>query len=130
MEPRVERDMRQVLDDHLSLRERGELDADLRRNYHEKVTMLTPTGAYHGHDGVRECADLLYRAIQDPERYEYSSIVCDDRVALLEWSAEGEGMRIADGVDAFVIEDGLIRVQTIRYTVTFSDISQAFGAGA
>ena len=115
----------EVLESHLRLREEGDLEADIERNYHPEVTMLTPLGAFHGHDGVRECASQLYEAIQDPNSYEYSSIVCDDRVALLEWSAASGDMRITDGVDTFVIEDGLIRVQTIRYTVTFSDLSQA-----
>lgn len=55
-------------------------------------------------------------------------MVCDERVALLEWSSESDGMSITDGVDSFLIEDGLICVQTIRYTVVFKDLSQAFNA--
>lgn len=120
-----ERDTRAVIEDHLKRREEGDLEADLRRNYAEDVVVLTPTRVGRGHEGVRECAELLYRAIQDAQTYEYSSIVCDDRVALLEWSASGENMQISDGVDSFLIENGLICVQTIRYTVTFKDLSQA-----
>ena len=123
--PAAGRAIKDVLDSHLALREEGDLEADLRRNYHRSVTVLTPTGVYHGHDGVRDCAKVLYDAIRDPGSYEYSSIICDDRVALLEWAAESEQMKITDGVDSFLIEDGLICVQTIRYTVTFSDLSQA-----
>lgn len=114
-----------MLDDHLSLRERGELEEDLRRNYHPDVVILTRAGGGRGHDGVRESAKLLYEAIEDAHSYEYDSVVTTDRVALLEWSARGEEMAISDGVDTFLIEDGLIHVQTIRYTVAFSDLSQA-----
>lgn len=70
--------------------------------------------AGYGHDGVRECAELLYRAINEPGAYRHSALRCDDRVALLEWSANCAGMQVADGVDAFLVEDGLIHVQTIR----------------
>lgn len=119
-----QRDIREVLDDHLALREAGDLEEDLRRNYHENVVVLTPSRMGRRHDGVRECADLLYRALHSSD-FEYSSIISDDRVALLEWSARGDGMDIVDGVDSFLIEDGLICVQTIRYTVQFSDLSQA-----
>ena len=35
----------------------------------------------------------------------------------LEWGAEGGGNRIQDGIDTFVFRDGLIRVQTVRYTL-------------
>jgi hypothetical protein len=38
-------------------------------------------------------------------------------ILLLEWSAEGGGNRIEDGIDTFVFRDGLIRVQTVRYTL-------------
>ncbi|MDQ2631391.1 MAG: nuclear transport factor 2 family protein [Actinomycetota bacterium] len=119
------RGIEEVLKDHLRLRERGELEQDIRRNYAPDVVLLTPTGSFHGHQGVRDSAQLLYKAIQDPECYQYDSIVCDDRVALLEWSARTEEMSITGGVDSFLIEDGKILVQTIRYTVTFSDLSQA-----
>jgi hypothetical protein len=119
------RTCREVLDDHLACRERGELEEDLRHNYAEDVVVLTPTGCFEGHDGVRESASVLYDAVHHTDGYEYTSIVTDDRVVLLEWCSYGEEMTIRDGVDSFLIEDGLIKVQTIRYTVTFTDISQA-----
>ena len=92
--------------------------------------VLTPTGSFHGHDGVRESAELLYAAVHHTDGYDYSSVVCDDRVALLEWSCRGEQMQITDGVDSFLIEEGFIKVQTIRYTVLFSDLSQAASLGS
>jgi hypothetical protein len=36
---------------------------------------------------------------------------------LLEWKAESEATRVEDGIDTFVFRDGLIRVQTVRYTL-------------
>jgi hypothetical protein len=118
-----------VIEDHLRLRREGDLEEDIRRNYRADVVILTPSRTYHGHDGVRECAGRLYKAIQDAEKYEYSSVVCDERTALLEWSASDDGMTITDGVDSFLVEDGKICVQTIRYTVTFRELSQAHSVG-
>jgi hypothetical protein len=40
-----------------------------------------------------------------------------DDILFLEWGAEGGGNRIEDGIDTFVFRDGLIRVQTVRYTL-------------
>ncbi|HEX2127803.1 MAG TPA: nuclear transport factor 2 family protein [Solirubrobacterales bacterium] len=119
-----DRSPRECLDDHLRLRGEGRLDEDLERNYREDVVMLTPEKVYHGHDGVREAAGVLYEALQHTD-YEITALVTDDRVALLEWGASGDEMEIADGVDSFLIEGGLICVQTIRYTVTFRTLSQA-----
>ena len=35
----------------------------------------------------------------------------------LEWAADAAQTRVGDGIDTFVFGDGLIRVQTVRYTV-------------
>lgn len=123
------RKAREVLNDHLRLRQEGRLDEDLERNYREDVVMLTPSSTYVGIDGIRDCAALLYKAIEDASEYEYHATVCDERMALLEWSATGDDMAITDGVDSYLIEDGRICAQTVRYTVTFKDLSQARAVG-
>jgi hypothetical protein len=38
-------------------------------------------------------------------------------VLFIEWSADAEKTRVEDGIDTFVFQDGLIRVQTVRYTL-------------
>lgn len=121
--------IREVLDDHLACREAGDLERDLERNYDDDVAMLTPMGASQGKDGVREAATRLYEAVKHTDGYEYTSIVHNDRVALLEWRCTGEAMTIDNGVDSFLIENGKIRVQTIRYTVKLADLSQAKALG-
>ena len=40
-----------------------------------------------------------------------------DDVLFLEWAADAARTRVEDGIDTFVFRDGLIRVQTIRYTL-------------
>jgi hypothetical protein len=35
----------------------------------------------------------------------------------LEWKATSTGSKPEDGLDTFVFRDGLIRVQTVRYTL-------------
>jgi hypothetical protein len=38
-------------------------------------------------------------------------------VLFLEWTADAAATRVQDGIDTFVFADGLIRVQTVRYTL-------------
>jgi hypothetical protein len=38
-------------------------------------------------------------------------------VLFLEWKARSEKTQAEDGIDTFVFRDGLIRVQTVRYTL-------------
>jgi hypothetical protein len=40
-----------------------------------------------------------------------------DDVLYLEWNATGGGHRVERAVDTFIFRDGLIRVQTVVYTV-------------
>jgi hypothetical protein len=38
-------------------------------------------------------------------------------VLFIEWNATSENTRADDGIDTFVFRDGLIRAQTVRYTL-------------
>jgi hypothetical protein len=116
-----------VLQDHLQLREAAELEEDLRRNYATDVVLLSARGVLRGHEGVRASAAFLYEAAAGHE-YCYHLTVVDDRMAVLEWSATGHDMRIVDGVDSYLIEDGMIKAQTIHYRVQSRELSVSWDA--
>ncbi len=48
----------------------------------------------------------------------YRLRLIEDGIGLLEWSADSAAGSVRDGVDSYVISDGLIRAQTIHYTLT------------
>jgi hypothetical protein len=110
------RTTREVLEDHLRLADEGALEEDLRRNVAEDCVLLTGRGVWSGHDGVRELARQLY--VDAPEgRWTYLTTRVAGRMAFLEWTVDTGPSRIPDGADSYLIEDGLIRAQTIHYTV-------------
>jgi hypothetical protein len=113
----------EVLEDHLRRRSEGDLEGDLRENYHPDVVVLTAKHVKRGHDGVRESAHLLWQAVADGGDYRYDSVLADDRMALLEWRAKTEEIRVSAGVDSYLIEDGLITAQTIHYRVENLELS-------
>ncbi len=41
----------------------------------------------------------------------------EDDILFLEWAAHASTNRVEDGIDTLVFRDGLIRVQTVRYTL-------------
>ncbi len=125
--PNQSRSAADVLQDHLQLREAAELDEDQRRNYATDVVLLSARGVLCGHDGVRASAAFLYEAAAGHD-YRYHLTVVDDRMAMLEWSADGHDMRIVDGVDSYLIEDGLIKAQTIHYRVESRELSVSWDA--
>lgn len=106
----------EVFNDHLHLREEGKIDEDLERNYADDAVLLTGYGVFSGHDGIRASAKLLHAQLQGA-RYMYRTRLVHGSVAFLEWEAGGHRMYVSNGADSYYIEDGLIRVQTIHYTL-------------
>ncbi|MDA8271855.1 MAG: nuclear transport factor 2 family protein [Actinomycetota bacterium] len=85
-------------------------------DYSDDALFITPSGVKRGKEGVREgfvqlLADLPHA------KWELPTQVFADDVLLLEWKADAINTRTEDGIDTFIFRDGLIRVQTVRYTL-------------
>jgi hypothetical protein len=119
----MSRTAQEVIESHLKLRADGDLDRDREENYHPDVVFLTARKVYRGHDGVRKSAHHLWKAVSDGGDYAYQHVLVDDRMALLEWQAATDEIRISCGVDSYLIEDGLITAQTIHYRVESLELS-------
>ncbi|WBB65910.1 nuclear transport factor 2 family protein [Micromonospora sp. WMMD812] len=113
----MSRTTREVLDDHLRRRLHGDLEGDLRENYHPDIRLLSAEGVHQGHDGVRYLAGILRSYVTDGE-YRYRQVLADGDVGMLIWSGRCSATDIAlhDGVDSYVVRDGLLVVQTIHYS--------------
>jgi len=118
--PTPARSAAEVFDSHLRLRECNDLEADLRTNYAADVVLLTCTGVFRGHEGVRASAAELRRYFPDG-KYDYVHRMVEGDVAFLVWTGCSPVGEVKDGADTFVIRDGRIVVQTIHYTVDHHD---------
>jgi hypothetical protein len=116
MEDLSRRSAQEVLDDHLRLAAEGDLDGDIERNCATDIVILTGRGTFHGINGVRELARQLMDEIPSGD-WTYTCIRVDGRIGFLEWTVDSGPLRIPDGADSYVIEDGKIQAQTIHYTV-------------
>jgi hypothetical protein len=105
-----------VLAHHLDLRRGGDLERDLRDNWHLEVVILTARQVFRGHDGVRASVHWLWRAVG-------GGLVLlqlrprDERMALVERGARNEYRVVRSGVDSYLIENGWITAQTIHYDI-------------
>ncbi len=119
-----ERTTRTVLDDHLTIANEWVngsfediLEEDLRRNVSEDVFVLINRGVFRGHDGVRQLARMLAEELPEHRSFRYTHVSVEGRMALHEWTYEDDSVRVRDGADSYLIEDGKIVAQTIHYTV-------------
>jgi hypothetical protein len=93
----------------------GDLDG-IVSDYSDDAIIITPDGVLRGKDGVREAFTKLLGDLPNAEWELLSTNFADD-ILLLEWKATSEKTKAEDGIDTFVFRDGMIRVQTVRYTV-------------
>jgi hypothetical protein len=119
------RTAQEVLDDHLKLDEhfgaeedwRSIVEEDIRRNISGDIVILINRGTFRGHEGVRRLAQMLGEELPEHRAFEYTYRSVEGRMAFLEWAYEDSNVRVRDGADSYLIEDGEIVAQTIHYTV-------------
>jgi predicted SnoaL-like aldol condensation-catalyzing enzyme len=85
-------------------------------DYSDDAVFITPAGVQRGKDGIRQAFTKLLGEVPQAS-WDIKTTIYEDDILFLEWGAEGGGNRIEDGIDTFVFRDGLIRVQTVRYTL-------------
>jgi hypothetical protein len=125
MEDLSTRTAQEVLDDHLNLTEhfgaeedwRRIVEEDIRRNISEDIVILINRGTFRGDEGVRELARMLGEELPEHSSFEYTYKAVEGRMAFLEWTYEDSNVKVRDGADSYLIEDGKIAAQTIHYTV-------------
>ena len=88
-------------------------------DYSDDAIFISPDGVLLGKAGIREAFVKLVGDVPDA-KWELQTVFADD-ILFLEWSAESACTRVEDGIDTFVFRDGLIRVQTVRYTLQRKD---------
>jgi hypothetical protein len=86
-------------------------------DYSDDAVFITPAGILRGKEGVREAFVKLIGDLPGAS-WELPTQIFVDDIMLLEWRAESAETKADDGIDTFVFRDGLIRVQTVRYTLT------------
>lgn len=84
-------------------------------DYADDAVFITPEGVKHGKDGVREGFVKLLSDVPHAT-WELPTQIFEGDTLFLEWKAESDSVKVEDGVDTFVFDDGKIRVQTVRYT--------------
>ena len=106
----------EVFQHHAAALGAGDLD-QIVADYTDDAVFITPAGVQRGKDGIREAFTKLLSDVPNAE-WALPTQIYDGDVLFLEWTATSAATKVEDGIDTFVFRDGMIRVQTVRYTVT------------
>jgi hypothetical protein len=109
----------EVFDHHGQVLMAGDIDG-IVSDYTEDALFITPEGVLRGKEGVRQGFEKLLGDLPDAD-WQLPTTLFEEDILLLEWEAESAHAKAEDGLDTFVFRDGLIRVQTVRYTLVSKD---------
>ena len=84
-------------------------------DYTEDAILVVNKTVFRGKDGARAVFTQLLSDLPSAA-WQLDTVFADD-VLYLEWKATGGGRKSDDDIDTFIFADGMIRVQTVFYTV-------------
>jgi ketosteroid isomerase-like protein len=87
-------------------------------DYSDDAVFITPAGVQRGKEGVRTAFTQLLADVPSAD-WAVPTQIYEGDVLFIEWTADAEKTKVDDGIDTFVFRDGLIRVQTVRYTLQY-----------
>ncbi|PND54152.1 polyketide cyclase [Mycobacterium sp. ENV421] len=93
----------------------GDLDS-IVADYADDAVFISPAGVSRGKEGIRTAFAKLLDDVPNAA-WELKTQILEGNVLFLEWAADSALTRVDDGIDTFVFSDGLIRAQTVRYTL-------------
>jgi uncharacterized protein (TIGR02246 family) len=105
----------EVFQHHAQALGAGDLE-EIVADYADDAVFISPAGTRHGKDGIRAAFTQLLADVPAAD-WELKTQIYHDDVLFLEWAAVAAATRVEDGIDTFVFRNGLIRVQTVRYTL-------------
>jgi hypothetical protein len=85
-------------------------------DYTDDAIFITPDAVRRGKEGVRAGFTQLLADVPNAA-WELKTQAYADDVLFLEWAADAAATFVEDGIDTFIFRDGMIRVQTVRYTL-------------
>jgi ketosteroid isomerase-like protein len=105
----------EVLAHHSQALGAADLD-EIVADFADDAVVITPAGAKRGRAGVREAFSQLLADLPEA-RWSVRRQTDADGVILLAWTADAAGSQANDGVDTLVVDGGMIRAQTVSYTL-------------
>jgi ketosteroid isomerase-like protein len=93
----------------------GDLD-EIVADYAEDAVFISPAGVKRGQTGIREAFTQLLADVPNAA-WDLKTLIFEGDALFLEWTADAGATRVDDGIDTFIFLDGVIRLQTVRYTL-------------
>ncbi len=84
-------------------------------DYAEDAVLITQDGVMRGKTAIRGFFTAAFQALPKAQWSLKTTYV--DNILFLQWTADSARGSVSDGVDTFIFKDGVIQVQTVRFTL-------------
>jgi ketosteroid isomerase-like protein len=113
----INRSTEDVFNHHMDAFLRKDLK-DLATDFNEKSIFITSTGEKRiGVDAISDAYSQIFQSLEQGSAFDLKQVNIEDDIVFLEWTLKSPSININDGVDTFVIRDGSIHAQTVRYSM-------------
>jgi ketosteroid isomerase-like protein len=113
-EKKMARTPEQVYQHHARALDAGDLD-ELVADYADDAVLITSAGVKRGEDGIRGGYARIFADLPNAT-WNLRTQIYEGDLMFVEWAA-ASASAFGEGVGTFVITDGLIRAQTLHFTV-------------
>ena len=94
----------EVFQHHAEVLIAGDIDG-IVEDYSDDAVLITPAGAVHGKDGVRQAFEKLLSDLPSAD-WDVPTQIFEGDVLFIEWSAKAKSTYAEDGIDTFVFAAG------------------------
>jgi len=101
----TKRSTQEVFEDHLRKYDEDNFERDLELNYAADIVMLTCSGIFRGHQGLRHSHPVLERSLPGAKIDCFNKLM-EDEFAFLEWRAKNHMVEVKERANSFVFEMG------------------------
>jgi hypothetical protein len=84
-------------------------------DYADSAYLVTPSDILHGKPAIRAFFAGAFQALPQAQWGLKTTFV--ENILFLEWTADSRLGSVSDGVDTFIFANGLIQIQTVRFTL-------------
>jgi ketosteroid isomerase-like protein len=111
------RTTKEVFDHHLEAFGKRDLEA-IKADFSSDAVYINSAGVVaKGPDEIIEVYRQYFDSQEPGASGNITQLIIEGDIVFLEWVANSRSINIPDGVDTFVIQNGMIKAQTAKFTV-------------
>ena len=111
------RTTKEVFDHHLDAFGKRDLEA-IKSDFSKDSVYINSAGVVaKGPDEIIEIYRQYFDSQEPGATGNITKLIIEGHIVFLEWTANSRSTMVPDGVDTFVVQDGMITAQTAKFTV-------------